>query len=88
MQIMRDGFRYALLLAAGLVAVLFVIAFTAWGLTTYGSIRHVVGDLAAQPDKAAELRDQYQEMVTQFAGRKLVHVLLPLGADHRCPGAG
>jgi hypothetical protein len=64
---MRDGFRYALLLAAGLVAVLFVIAFTAWGLTTYGSVRHVVGDLAAQPDKAAELRDQYQEMVTQFA---------------------
>ena len=65
---MRDGFRYALLLAAGLVAVLFVIAFTAWGLTTYGSVRHVVGDFAAQPDKAADLRDQYEEMATQFAG--------------------
>jgi hypothetical protein len=64
---MRDGFRYALLLAAGLVAVLFVIAFTAWGITTYGSIRHVVGDLAAQPDKAADLRDQYEEMATQFS---------------------
>jgi len=65
---MRDGFRYALLLAAGLVAVLFVVAFTAWGLTTYGSVRHVVGDLAAQPDKAADLRDQYEEMATQFSG--------------------
>jgi hypothetical protein len=65
---MRDGFRYALLVAAGLVAVLFVIAFTAWGLTTYGSVRHVVGDLAAQPDKAADLRDQYEEMATQFSG--------------------
>ncbi len=64
---MRDGFRYALLLAAGLVAVLFVIAFTAWGLTTYGSVRHMVGDFAAQPDKAADLRDQYEEMATQFA---------------------
>jgi hypothetical protein len=65
---MRDGFRYALLLTAGLLAVLFIIAFTAWGLTTYGSIRHVVGDLAAQPDKAADLQDQYQDMVTSFAG--------------------
>jgi hypothetical protein len=65
---MRDGFRYALLLAAGLVAVLFIVAFTAWGLTTYGSVRHVVGDLAAQPDKAADLRDQFEEMATQFSG--------------------
>jgi hypothetical protein len=64
---MRDGFRYALLLAAGLVAVLFVVAFTAWGLTTYGSVRHVVGDFAAQPDRAADLRDQYEEMATRFA---------------------
>jgi hypothetical protein len=65
---MRDGFRYALLLAAGLLAVLFIVAFTAWGLTTYGSIRHVVGDLAAQPDKAVDLQDQYRDMVTSFAG--------------------
>lgn len=64
---MRDGFRYALLLAAGLVAVLFIVAFTAWGLTTYGSVRHIVGDFAAQPDKAADLRDQYEEMATQYA---------------------
>src|SRR5512146_3251711 len=67
MQNMRDGLRYALLLAAGLAAVLFIIAFTAWGLTTYGSVRHMVGDLAAQPDKAADLRDQYKEMATTFA---------------------
>jgi hypothetical protein len=64
---MRDGFRYALLLAAGLVAVLFIISFTAWGLTTYGSVRHIVGDLAAQPDRAADLQDQYEEMATRFA---------------------
>jgi hypothetical protein len=64
---MRDGYRYALLLAAGLVAVLFVVAFTAWGLTTYGSVRHIVGDLAAQPERAADLHDQYQDMATRFA---------------------
>ena len=68
MPIMRDGLRYALLLAAGLVAVLFIIAFTAWGLTTYGSIRHVVGVMAGQPDRAADLHDQYQDMVTSFTG--------------------
>jgi hypothetical protein len=65
---MNDGFRYALLLAAGLVAVLFIILFTAWGLTTYGSVRHIVGDFAAQPDRAADLRYQYEDMVTHFAG--------------------
>jgi hypothetical protein len=65
---MRDGFRYALLLAAGLVAVLFVVAFTAWGLTIYGSVRHIVGDFAAQPEKAADLQGQYEEMATRFAG--------------------
>ena len=65
---MRDGFRYLLLLVAGLIAVLFIISFTAWGLTTYGSIRHIAGDMAAQPDKAADLRDQYEDMTTYFAG--------------------
>lgn len=65
---MRDGLRYLLLLLAGLMAVLFVISFTAWGLTTYGSIRHLVGDLAAQPDKAAGLQGQYEDMATYFAG--------------------
>jgi hypothetical protein len=68
MPYMRDGLRYMLLVAAGLVAVLFILAFSAWGLTTYGSIRHIVGDLAAQPDKAADLQDQYQDMATSFAG--------------------
>lgn len=67
MPTMRDGYRYALLLAAGLVAVLFIIAFTAWGLTTYGSVRHVIGEFASQPDRAADLRDQYEEMLTRFA---------------------
>jgi hypothetical protein len=64
---MRDGFRYALLLTACLVALLFIVSFTAWGLTTYGSIRHIVGDFAAQPERAADLQYQYQEMTTRFA---------------------
>ena len=55
------------MLAAALLAVL-IVAFTAWGLTTYGSIEHVVGDLAAQPGNAADLQNQYQDMVTSFAG--------------------
>jgi|AGTN01.1.fsa_nt_gi hypothetical protein len=64
---MRDGFRYSLLIVASIIAVLFVVVFTIWGLTTYGSVRHMVGGLAAQPDKAADLRDQYEEMTTRFA---------------------
>jgi hypothetical protein len=55
---MRDGLRYALLVVAGLLGVLLVVSLTAWGLTTYGSIRHVVGDIAALPDKAVALERQ------------------------------
>jgi len=64
---MRDGLRYSLLLIAGLIAVLLIVSFTAWGLTTYGSIRHIVGDMAARPDKAAALQGQYGDMVAYFA---------------------
>ncbi len=65
---MRDGLRHALLVVAGLMGILLVISFTAWGLTTYGSVRHVVGDMAAQPDKAVSLQDQYDDMAIAFAG--------------------
>jgi hypothetical protein len=65
---MRDGIRYALLVVGGLLGVLLVVSFTAWGLTTYGSVRHIVGDMAAQPDKAVSLQDQYEDMAIAFAG--------------------
>ncbi len=64
---MRDGIRHAILVVAGLLGVLLVISFTAWGLTTYGSIRHIVGDMAAQPDKAVSLQNQYDDMTIAFA---------------------
>ena len=63
---MRDGLRYALLLIAGLVALLLIVSFTAWGLTTYGSIRHIIGDMAARPDRAADLQSQYDDMALYF----------------------
>lgn len=65
---MRDGLRHALLVVAGLLGVLLVVSVTAWGLTTYGSVRNVVGNLAAQPDKAVSLQDQYEDMTIAFAG--------------------
>lgn len=65
---MRDGLRHALLVVAGLLGVLLVVSFTVWGLTTYGSIRHSVGDLASQPDKAVSLQNQFDDMTIAFAG--------------------
>lgn len=70
MPTMRDGLRYALLLIAGFVAVLFIISFTAYSLTTYGSIRSIVGDIAAQPEQAASLHNQYSDMQNYFTQGK------------------
>jgi hypothetical protein len=64
---MRDGLRYALLLLAGFVAVLLVVSLSAYSLTTYGSIRAIVGDVAAQPGQAASLQSQYKDMQKYFS---------------------
>jgi len=47
---------------------LFIFSFTAYGFTTYDTIRQVVGDVAAQPDEAANLQVQYDEMTSYFSG--------------------
>jgi hypothetical protein len=52
---------------AGVLLMLFIFSFTAYGLTTYGAIRQTVGDVAARPDQAADLQAQYAAMNAQFA---------------------
>lgn len=65
---MKPGIRHGLLILTGLAAVLFIIFFTAYGLTTYGSIREVVGSIAAETDQAASLHNQYVAMIGHFSG--------------------
>ncbi|HMK46127.1 MAG TPA: hypothetical protein VK436_05830 [Methanocella sp.] len=63
---MKPGVRYGLLLFTGLTAVLLILTYTAYGITTYGSIRGIVGEIAAQPDQAVSLHDQYLAMNSFF----------------------
>ncbi|HMK47092.1 MAG TPA: hypothetical protein VK436_10745 [Methanocella sp.] len=63
---MKSGTRRGLLALTGLTAVLLILAYTAYGVTTYDSIRGIVGDIAAQPGQAASLHDQYLAMNSFF----------------------
>lgn len=61
---MADVLR-RILFFSGLLLILLLFSFTAYGFTTHGAIRSIVTDLAAQPEQAAGLQAQYQGM-TQF----------------------
>lgn len=67
---MKPGIRHGLLVLTGLAAVLLIIFFTVYGLTTYGSIRGIVGSIAAETDQAASFHNQFDEMTGYFAGNK------------------
>ncbi len=57
----------SLVLSAGLMLVLFIFSFTAWGFTTPAETRHFVGEVAAQPVQVAGLHDQYEAMTAYFS---------------------
>lgn len=67
---MKPGIRHGLLVLTGLAAVLFIIFFTAYGLTTYGSIRGIVGSIAAETDQAASLHNQFVAMTSHFSSNQ------------------
>jgi len=67
---MKPGIRHGLLVLTGLAAVLLIIFFTAYGLSTYGSIRGVVGSIASETDQAASLHHQFVSMTDFFAENK------------------
>lgn len=67
---MRIGIRHAVLLLAGIAAVLLTVAFTAYGLTTYDSIRGIVGDISGQSEQMSSLQDQYLQMSMFFSENK------------------
>lgn len=54
----------------GLIAIFMVISFTAYQLTTYGSIRGIVGEIAKQPSQSDYLHSQYEEMLSTFTNNK------------------
>ena len=67
---MKPGIRHGLLVLTGLAAVLLIIFFTAYGLSTYGSIRGIVGSIASETDQAVSLHNQYLAMTSFFAENK------------------
>ena len=50
----------------GIIAVCLVLSFGAYQLTTYGSVRGIVGEIALQPTQIVNLHTQYGEMTDQF----------------------
>lgn len=51
----------------GIFAVCLVVSFSAYQLTTYGSVRDVIGSISTQPSQVVNLHAQYNEMSDQFA---------------------
>jgi len=50
----------------GIIAICLAISFGAYQLTTYDSVRGIVGDIAQQPTQVVNLHTQYGNMVDQF----------------------
>ena len=67
---MKPGIRHGLLVLTGLAAVLLIVFFTAYGLSTYGSIRGIVGSIASETDQVASLHNQFISMTNFFAENK------------------
>ncbi len=64
---MALGLKDILFLFMGIIAICLVISFGAYQLTTYGSVRGIVGQIALQPTQIVNLHSQYGEMTDQFA---------------------
>lgn len=52
----------------GLVAICLVISFSAYQLTTYDSIRSIIGETAVQPSGTASLHSQYNDLQDFLTG--------------------
>ncbi|WP_174590980.1 hypothetical protein [Methanocella conradii] len=64
---MALGLRDILYFLMGLIAICLVVSFSAYQLTTYGSVRDALEGIAMQPSQVVGLHEQYDSMVEQFA---------------------
>jgi hypothetical protein len=54
----------------GIMAVCLVASFSAYELTTYDSVRGVLGSIVAETSQGAGLHSQYNDMVDQFSNNR------------------
>jgi hypothetical protein len=64
---MALGSRDILFFFMGIIAVCLVASFSAYELTTYGSVRDALGSISSQPSQIVGLHSQYNDMVDQFS---------------------
>lgn len=64
---MALGSRDILFLFMGIIAVCLVASFSAYELTTYDSVRGVLGSIVAETSQGGSLQSQYNTMADQFA---------------------
>lgn len=67
---MAIGSRDILFFFMGIIAVGMVLFFSAYQLTTYGSIRDSLANIAMQPSQVVDLHAQYNDMSDQFINDK------------------
>jgi hypothetical protein len=59
--------RTLVLIILSIAALLLVVSFSAYQLTTYGSVRGIVGDIAAESSQSSYMHGQYQDMTAYFS---------------------
>ncbi len=64
---MALGSRDILFFFMGIIAVCLIASFSAYELTTYDSVRGILGSIVAETSQGASLHSQYNDMVDQFA---------------------
>ncbi|MCD1296048.1 hypothetical protein CUJ83_13675 [Methanocella sp. CWC-04] len=67
---MSIKYRYILLFVMGLFAILLVLSFSTFQLTTYQSLRDISSNIAEIPSQKAYLDGQYKDMRTFFSENK------------------
>lgn len=64
---MATELRHIAFFFMGIAAICLVMSFSAFQLTTYDSIRSIIGEVATQPSAAVSLHTQFNDMQEQFA---------------------
>jgi 4-amino-4-deoxy-L-arabinose transferase-like glycosyltransferase len=67
---MALGSRDILFFFMGIIAVCLVVSFSAYELTTYESVRGVLGNIVADTSQGGSLHSQYNDMVDQFSNSR------------------
>jgi len=67
---MALGSRDILFFFMGIIAVCLVVSFSAYELTTYESVRGILGSIVADTSQGGSLHSQYNDMVDQFSNNR------------------